>query len=166
MSLKTPDKVLACSGREKLPKVQREGRRANQGNLHQLFAVDRSTTHFLCCVLGHLSTDGSGTKTNGILIADAALRVPGACQGRAIGVLWGIQGVFFRFVLPWPAQEDQRAGFMCHALQSNNAGVRLSEGRVMHRAWLNSDPKCGYAAQKGCIPQFCSCSTDTVQFWQ
>lgn len=97
------------------------------GILHQLFAVKRSVSHLLCCVLGHLSTDGSRTKAKGVLIAGAALGVPGACQGRAVAVLWGIQGIFFRLILPWPAQEDQRTGFMSHVLQFNSAGTSSAE---------------------------------------
>ena len=86
------------------------------GNPHQLLAVNRSSAHLFSRVLGHLSTDGSGTKVQGILVASAALGVPGACQGRA-AILWGIQGIIFWLILPWPAQEDQCAGFMSCTLQ-------------------------------------------------
>ena len=113
----------------------------SESNLHQLLAVNRSVTHLLCCVLGHLSTYGSGTKAKGILIAGAALGVPGACQGRGVGVLWGIQGIFFRLILSWPAQKDQRAGFMLPALQSKSAEARLAETLVTQTAWQNSHCK-------------------------
>ena len=135
-------------------------------NLHQLFAVKRSAAHFLCCVLGHLSTDGSRTKAKGILIAGAALGVPRTCQGRAVAVLWSIQGIFLRLILPWPAQEDQRASFRCHTLQSKIAETSLAGPLIMHTAWLNSDCKAANAGHDRCLPHCCRDSIHAVQFWQ